>query len=214
MDTVLDLHDQLFGHIRMMADMFPDVFVPCVVGNHGRLDKKPSYKNAAFDNFEYLLYQMLQRSLASVENVKVDVAESTVLQYGVYGYQYRMEHGMDFRGGNGIGGVLVPILRGDAKRCKSFQYDYLIMGHFHQYIVANGVIVNGSLKGYDEYAIRNGFPYEQPAQALWLTHPEMGMTISMPVYSDEDVRFARNSNLPPIAPPKDLYLEDSVFDEV
>jgi hypothetical protein len=44
------------------------------------------------------------------------------------------------------------------------------------------VIVNGSLKGYDEYAWSGNFPFEEPRQALWLTHPKHGITISMPVH--------------------------------
>jgi hypothetical protein len=47
--------------------------------------------------------------------------------------------------------------------------------------------VNGSLKGYDEYAYTNNFPFEPPTQALWLTHPEFGITISMPVFVDHKV---------------------------
>jgi len=59
------------------------------------------------------------------------------------------------------------------------------MGHWHQYIHHSRVIVNGSLKGYDEYAYSNNFGFERPQQALWLTHPSYGITYRMPVYSDK-----------------------------
>lgn len=49
-------------------------------------------------------------------------------------------------------------------------------------------IVNGSLKGYDEYAYAGNFGFEEPKQALWLTHPERGITFQMPVFVEEKVK--------------------------
>jgi hypothetical protein len=34
--------------------------------------------------------------------------------------------------------------------------------------------VNGSLKGYDEYAYVSNFGFETPRQAFWVTTPEHG----------------------------------------
>ena len=60
-------------------------------------------------------------------------------------------------------------------------YDTMLCGHFHQYVQLQRLIVNGSLKGYDEYAYANNFPYEPAQQALWLTHPKYRVTYRMPV---------------------------------
>lgn len=51
--------------------------------------------------------------------------------------------------------------------------------------VVNGVGVANSLKGYDEYAYNNNFPFEPPQQALWVTHPKHGITYRMPVKLSE-----------------------------
>ena len=53
----------------------------------------------------------------------------------------------------------------------------------HQLIMApeQGLIVNGSLKGYDEYASVSNFRPERPQQALWLVTPENGISVSAPV---------------------------------
>ena len=87
-------------------------------------------------------------------------------------------------------GALGPIIRGDhKKRSRNAQvdrpYDTMLLGHWHQLIQLQRLIVNGSLKGYDEYASQNNFSYEIPRQALWFTHPKHGITISMPVNVDE-----------------------------
>lgn len=83
-------------------------------------------------------------------------------------------------------GALGPIIRGDhRKRSRNAQidqdYDTMLLGHWHQLIQLQRLIVNGSLKGYDEYANQNNFPYEPPRQALWITHPQHGITFSAPV---------------------------------
>lgn len=84
-------------------------------------------------------------------------------------------------------GCLGPIIRGDHKKRSrnaqiDMEYDTMLLGHFHQYLHHGRVIVNGSLKGYDEYAYTNNFGFEQPQQALWLTHPRHGQTFRMPVF--------------------------------
>ena len=61
-------------------------------------------------------------------------------------------------------------------------YDTLVLGHWHRYISTRQIIVNGSLCGYNEYAFLGNFPYEPPIQALWITHPDRGITFQMPVY--------------------------------
>ena len=60
-------------------------------------------------------------------------------------------------------------------------YDTMIGGHWHQLIQLQRLMVNGALCGYNEYAYANNFPFEQPRQALWITHREHGITFSMPV---------------------------------
>ena len=61
----------------------------------------------------------------------------------------------------------------------------MILGHWHQWIMLKRLIVNGSLKGMDEYAYANNFPFEEPQQGMWLTHPEHGITIPMPIRVDK-----------------------------
>lgn len=64
-------------------------------------------------------------------------------------------------------------------------YDTLLLGHWHQLIMLQRLIVNGSLKGYDEYAAQNNFGFERPQQGLWITHPIHGITFSMPVHLED-----------------------------
>ena len=48
-------------------------------------------------------------------------------------------------------------------------------------VMVKGLIVNGSLKGADEYSFQSNFDFELPTQALWVTHKEWGITARWPV---------------------------------
>jgi transposase-like protein len=189
MPTVLDLVDHLVPAIKTLADAFGAVFLPCVSGNHGRDTMKIYAKGRNHTSFDWLLYQFLARSLAHDKRITFYIPEGSDASYRVFGYKYLLTHGDQFRGGDGMIGALGPILRGDhKKRSRNSQvgmdYDTMVIGHWHQRIMLNRVIVNSSLKGYDEYAFTNNFPFEQPSQNLWITNPKYGITYSMPVYVD------------------------------
>ena len=189
----LDLMAVLKKAITELERTFGRVFIVCVTGNHGRNTHKPRAKRRNHSNFDWLLYRMLERTFEANKNVSFMIPDGPDCLYRLYHHRYMLTHGDQFRGGDGIIGALGPITRGDIKkRSKQAQinagYDTLLMGHWHQLIQLDSLIVNGSLKGYDEYAASNNFKFESPRQALWVTHPEYGITFSMPVYVDRRSR--------------------------
>jgi transposase-like protein len=194
MPTVLDLVDNLVPAITALADTFGAVFLPCVSGNHGRDTHKIYAKGRNHTSFDWLLYQFLARALAHDKRVTFFIPEGSDAAYRIYAHKYVLTHGDQFRGGDGMIGALGPILRGDhKKRSRNAQieqdYDTLVMGHWHQRIMLTRVIVNPALKGYDEYAFTNNFPFEPPAQNWWITHPEHGITWDAPIYVDKAKKF-------------------------
>lgn len=187
--TIIDLSDLLINGIGTLADAFGKVFVPCVVGNHGRIHKKPRYKNKAQDNYEWLIYHQIAKYFANDSRVTVNISESPDLTFSVYNKRFLLTHGDQFSGGSGISGIFTPIMLGVSRKQRrnaSLQrnFDCAVMGHFHQLIMTDQLIVNSSLKGYDEFAYNHNFPYEPPQQALWLNHPDYGITIRMPILCD------------------------------
>lgn len=193
---LLDLHDCLVAGIDLLVSEFGKVFIPCVVGNHGRMDRKPRAKGGVRDNFEWVLYQYLARHYRDDERVTVAVSESKDYLYRVYDTTYLLTHGDQFRGGSGISGPMTPWALGDHRKRKrqdaiNQPYDIMIFGHWHTLFMAavgkTGFICNGSLKGYDEYAFQSNFAYQPPMQAMWLTHPTRGLTSPWPIFVDEMV---------------------------
>lgn len=187
--SVMSLIDVLIPGLSLLADLFGRVYVPCVTGNHGRIDKKPRAKNRAFDNYEFFVYHFLARHFQGDDRIHFDIAEGPDLYYQVYGMTYLLTHGDQFRGGSGISGAFAPLMLGDhrkRKRSMSVQrpYHVMLMGHWHQLLKPKGIIVNGSVKGYDEWADAQNFDFEEPRQASWLTHAERGITCEWPIALD------------------------------
>ena len=190
MPAVLDLYGALVWFITYVLEYFPGVFLPCVTGNHGRNTKKIWGKDRHHTSFDWLLYCLLAKHFESDKRVSFLIPDGPDAYYKIYDHTYLLTHGDQFRGGDGVIGPLGPIIRGDhRKRTRNSQinmtYDTMLIGHWHQYIQLQRLIVNGSLKGYDEYAFGNNFPYEPPQQALWLTHPKYRITYRMPVLVDK-----------------------------
>jgi hypothetical protein len=163
------------------------VFVPCVTGNHGRNTRKIRHKGRAFTNYDWLIYQFLAKIFEDDTRVSFLIPDGPECTYSIYGHRYLLTHGDQARGGDGVIGMLGPVIRMDhRKRSRASQldrsYDTMLIGHFHQLTQLRRLIINGSLKGYCEYAYANNFGYEPPQQALWLTHPVRGITFSMPVH--------------------------------
>jgi hypothetical protein len=198
MPVVLDLFGALAWCITTLADHFGRVFVPCVSGNHGRNTHKIRAKGRNYTSFDWLIYCFLAKRFEGDKRVSFLIPNGPDALYKVYNTRYLLTHGDQFRGGDGMIGALGPIIRGDhKKRGRQAQiggdYEVMLLGHWHQLIQLQRLIVNGSLKGYDEYAYSNNFGYEPPRQALWVTHPSHGITFSMPVNVDEPRKIEQSS---------------------
>lgn len=190
-DTILGsiLHwtDHLAAGLSMLAEGFGKVHVPVVVGNHSRRTRKPRAKFRARDNFDWFTGHLLARMLAGDKRVTFDVSEAADAFVQSYGQRVCITHGDQATGGSGIGGIWPPLMRLDArKRARNAAvnnpYDLLVLGHWHCLTWGPSFIVNGSLKGYDEYAAVSNFSFEPPQQALWLMTPEHGRTWQAPVF--------------------------------
>lgn len=181
--------DHLYAALDLVAQRFGKLHVPCVHGNHGRMTRKPRAKLAARDNVDWLLYHMLAQRFASRPEVTFAVTDSVQQLVPVFDTVHLLAHGdkgSGFSGGNGIAGIWSPIMRGLAKKRQRFQFDVGVLGHWHQLCTTPGLIVNGSLKGFDEYAanILNA-PPERAQQALWIVTPERGITWQAGIHVDD-----------------------------
>lgn len=197
LEAVITLHDVLVPHLKALCDEFGLLHIPCVVGNHGRLDRKPRMKNGPKLNYDWVLYQFIARTIGADPKyrgkITFQIPDGYEASYRIHGVRYMLTHGDSFKGGDGISGPLMPWMRGSLKASKSYTamgmpFDVMVMGHWHQLRYLGSIVVNGSLVGYNEYAQKMHFGYEPPQQALWLTHPSRGLTFQEAVFADDPMQ--------------------------
>jgi hypothetical protein len=179
--------ERLAAALTLIADgLDVPVHCPVVVGNHGRLTMKPRTKGRSRDNYDWLIGHMVAAHLAADDRITFSIGDDPDAFVEVYDTTYLLTHGDQAKGGGGIGGIWPPVMRLAARKRQRYQRDFtIVMGHWHQLIMApaQGLIVNGSTKGADEFSshVLNA-PGEDPQQAAWLTTPEHGPTLQMPIF--------------------------------
>lgn len=186
--SLLFWSEQVAAALDLLATEFKRCHVASVMGNHGRMTRKPRMKLRARTNFDWLLSKMIERHFVNDKRFTFQVPESADVLVNIYGHGMLMTHGDQVTGGGGIGGIYPPVMRLRARKQQRYMatgqsFSTLWMGHWHQYLSTPSLIVNGSLKGYDEYAFINNFSFEQPQQALAIVTPDRGVTIQAPVFS-------------------------------
>lgn len=185
--SLLFWSEQIASAVDLLAKEFGKVHIASVVGNHGRTTRKPRMKLRAKTNFDWLLAKMLERHFSKDKRVTFDIPEGSDCFVSVYGHGQLLTHGDQASGGQGIGGIYPPIMRLRARKAQRYlatgaNFSTLWMGHWHQYLPSPSLVVNGSMKGVDEYAFVNNFGYEIPQQALAVITPEHGITLQAPIF--------------------------------
>lgn len=193
--VVLRVVDILVWAFDELLRRFPRIYVPCVSGNHGRNTHKIQHKRFIYRNFDWLIYTLLDRHYKSEPRIEIDIPEDNQVYFDIFGRTYCLIHGHDLgvKGGNALIGSTGPVIRGRLKSglaadSLGMRYDYLLLGHFHTYqplLHSNGLLVNGSLIGFNEYARDNRFRFQPPIQSLHFHSPKRGVTGMWPVYVGE-----------------------------
>ena len=191
--SLLFWSEQIAASIELFASTFKNVHVIAVPGNHGRMTRKPRAKLRAKTNFDWLLAKMVERHFANTKNVTFNVPDSADAIVDIYGYRHLLTHGDQAKGGGGIGGIWPTVMRLRARKLQRYAdtgrpFKTIWMGHWHQYISTPELVVNGSMKGYDEYAMMNSFQFQVPQQALAIVTPQHNITWQCPVFCMDRVK--------------------------
>lgn len=167
--------------LESLTERFPKIKVSGVVGNHPRAHKKPWAKQG-FDNADWTAYHVMATALKKNPNIEFDIPKADQHRVEVLGHPCLLWHGDGVRSnmpGVPWGGISrrVNALRNQYASANQ-PVQYFACGHFH---VANAVeggtiLVNGSVKGVDEYSLKAFGGGRPPQQLLATFHPENGLT--------------------------------------
>ena len=93
-------------------------------------------------------------------------------------------HGFQIKsGGTGtVCGIYPSLQRLAMKWDRVFHQDKIYLGHFHSCISIPTATVNGSIIGYNAYAMSNGFSFEEPGQMYELYDRDKGLILTRKIY--------------------------------
>ena len=116
MKSWLSLQGEIIRMIDVFLEHFKKIHVVGVVGNHGRTTMKPRMKNRVFTNFDWLLYQQLNKHYEKDKRLSWQIPNGTDIIVKVQNHTYLYTHGDQFFGGTGWGGPTQPISKGQAQK--------------------------------------------------------------------------------------------------
>lgn len=158
-----------------------DLIVPCHSGNHGRTTKFSHFGSENGHSLEYFMYCSLANYFRNEKRVKIIIPEGAHSYLDVYGFVIRFLHGHDVKYGGGVGGITIPINKAIAQWDVARKSNLTVLGHFHQIFDGGRFLVNGSMIGYNSYALSIKASAEAPAQQLCLIDRDRGKTITAPI---------------------------------
>lgn len=187
--------EPIIAALELLGAEYPGVEVNCVPGNHTRITEKYNHKNRSKESLEQFFWSVVKARLhdrGKSPNVTINVSPSSNMNINVYGRNYVLDHGYEFKGGSGISGAFAPLSLGAHRKnlrqvVAGMPMHTMWIGHMHQIINIPGVVMGGCLKGYDEYAFDlNLKPDENGAgQAMWVAAPERAQVMFMPIYVED-----------------------------
>jgi hypothetical protein len=165
----------------LLANSKYEFIIPCKVGNHSRTTKKVRFATETGHSLEYLMYVHLAAYFRNEPRVRFQISEGYHHYIDIYDRPYRFHHGHSIQYGGGIGGIFIPAFKAISQWDKGRQADLDIFGHFHQMKDGGKFVSNGSLIGYNAFALSIKADYEPPRQTLILIDKKRGRTCIWPV---------------------------------
>jgi len=162
---------------------FEKIIIPCCPGNHGRTTLKKRISTSHKNSYEWMMYKTLEKIYAKNSRVHFIIENGYHTYLPLYGFKLRFHHGDAIRYAGGVGGVTIPTNKAIAQWNKSEKVYLDVFGHFHQQMMDAGpFVLNGSLIGWNAYAISIKAPYEEPRQSFFVIDQEKGKICDWPIF--------------------------------
>jgi hypothetical protein len=180
--------EALFLYRLLKFGRWNEIHVPCVSGNHGRLDKEKESKRY-YKNFDYLFTSIMATFLRNVPEIKFHIPQCLFTVVELAEHRILVSHGHELPPSS-LGIPLYSINRASASYQELMalsgneRFQYWFMGHFHRPLELDGSFVNGTMAGLSEFGIGRFKPI-LPMQRLLGFHPKWGRAWEYPVRLDK-----------------------------
>lgn len=190
MEALVKAQELIYNGLRFIVkntELKKILFVG-VIGNHSRTTKKTWSSGAYKMSYEWLMYKNIE-TMCKSEGLPIDFvipcADKALVNMND-GNVFLFEHGDSVRStGAGVCGIYPALGRYALKTKRTFEQTKIYIGHFHSCCQITDVTVNGSIVGYDGFAMRNGFAWERPAQMYEVYDSNIGLLATRKIYCDK-----------------------------
>lgn len=144
------------------------------------------FSNGFGMDYEYFPYKDIEHTLTPMGLTRSGfiIPESESAYTDVYGKEILFAHGHQFRTAGGIGGIYPSMMRRYAKMNQTMKTGKAFLGHYHQMAYTKEVCADGSLKGFDAFAMGHGLAYEGPQQTYVILNEKGGFIFYPPILAD------------------------------
>jgi hypothetical protein len=192
-DAIYKAQGMLVSGIRhMLNNTAPDVnfIVVCHSGNHGRMTKKQRIATEAGNSLEQYMYYSIRDFFKDEPRIQFIVATGyhSYVRFFEGRYEIRFHHGHQINYQGGVGGITIPVNKAIAQWNRAKPVNLDVFGHFHTKFDGGNFICNGSLIGYNAYAVSIKASFEKPAQQFFLVNKEFEeKTMVAPIFVQHDL---------------------------
>ena len=186
-DAIIFAQDLIISGVRFLLKETDaeEIIIVCHSGNHGRMTHKQRNGRAeAGNSLERYMYHNLRRFFEDEPRIRFQISEgyhSYLNLFGTYPIRFHHGHAVNYHGG--VGGITIPVNKAINEWNKNRHVKLDVFGHFHTYMDGGNFIANGSLIGYNAYAVRIKAPKERPQQAFFLVNKKYNSkSISAPIF--------------------------------
>lgn len=189
-EATIKAQSLIYGGLKFLCDntKLNSIKFIGIVGNHSRTTKKIQHSNGYKLSFEWIMYQNI-KNMCEITGLPIEfnIPESEMAVVDIPdGKRFVFVHGYQIKsGGNGtVCGIYPALNRLAMKWDRTFNQDKIYLGHFHSCVSIPNAVVNGSIIGFNSFALSNGFAYEEPAQMYEVYDTERGLLLTRKIYCD------------------------------
>jgi len=185
-DAIIKAENLLISGINfLLENSTVNLIIPCHVGNHTRITKKVHVSTEKENSLEFFMYNHMKSYFASNPRVSFRISGGYLSYLTLFNnYTICFHHGHAVRYAGGIGGITIGTNKAIAQWQKLNYADLYCFGHYHQFLDMGNAICNGSLIGYNAFAVFIKASPEKPKQTFFLVDRKRGKTVVCPITFD------------------------------
>lgn len=176
-EAIMFAQDLISGGIKYILNNSDlKIVIPTCVGNHARITNKIYHSNEQGFSLEFFAYHQLKNYFKDEKRIEFIINEGYFNFVEVYKFLLRFHHGHNIRyAACGIGGIFIPAYKAISQFNKMKYAHYDLFAHFHQRKDGEIFLTNGSLIGYNSYALAIKADYERPSQVFFIIDKKRGI---------------------------------------